>query len=199
MISSGRTDRGVHASMQVSNFKTSSTIPTDRLEYALNRGLPEDINIMSVEDVDDNFNSRFDAKTRTYEYILSWEKTPFRARYETFINKKIDIDKFKEILQNFIGIHDFNNFRMSDCGSKTSVREIYNITAEKIDDYRIKVRIVGNAFLKSQIRIIIQTSIDTYFGRCEKDCILKMLNNPNKTFKKRVASPNGLYLAKIEY
>ena len=185
--------------MQVSNFKTSSAIPTDRLEYALNRGLPEDINIMSVEDVDDNFNSRFDAKTRTYEYILSWEKTPFRARYETFINKKIDIDKFKEILQNFIGIHDFNNFRMSDCGSKTSVREIYNINAEKIDDYRIKVRIVGNAFLKSQIRIIIQTSIDTYFGRCEKDCILKMLNNPNKTFKKRVASPNGLYLAKIEY
>ncbi len=199
MISSGRTDRGVHALVQVSNFHTNSTIPLEKLRYILDRGLPLDINIVAVEEVDLNFNSRFDAKSRGYRYIISWERDPFRSRYETYVNKEIDREKFLEILQPLIGIHDFDNFRLSDCGSKTSIREIYSIDVVKLDEFRIAIDILGSSFLKSQIRIIIGTALDVYFGVRKQDYLKEMLNNPKKKFIKKVADPNGLYLSKVNY
>lgn len=199
MVSSGRTDRGVHALIQVSNFYTNSTIPLDRLRYVLNRGLPLDIELLKIEEVDIEFNSRFDAKSRGYRYILSWEKNPFKSRYETYINREIDSEKFYKILEPLIGVHDFNNFRLSDCGSKTSIREIYSIEIIKLDEFRIGVDILGSSFLKSQIRIIIGTALDIYFGIRDKGYLKEMLENPNKKFIRKVAEPNGLYLSKVNY
>lgn len=199
LISSGRTDRGVHALKQVSNFITSSTIPLDRLKYVLDRGLPSDIEILSVEEAELDFNSRFDAKDRGYRYIITFEKNPFTARYETYVYKKLDRKKFQDILTSLVGVHDFNNFRMSDCGSKTSVREIYSIDVTELEKNKIAIDIKGNSFLKSQIRIIIGTALDIYFGVREKDYIEKMLKYPNGNFIKKVAQPNGLYLSEVNY
>ena len=199
MTSSGRTDRGVHALIQVSNFFTDSTIPAERLRYALNRGLPQDIDILDVEETDKDFNSRFDAKRRGYRYVISWDKDPFKSRYETYVPKEIDIKRFKDILKPLVGVHDFDNFRMSDCGSKTSVREIYSIEVIPLEEKRIAVDIMGNSFLKSQIRIIIGTALDIYFNVRPENYIEDMLLHPGKDFVKRVAQPNGLYLAKVDY
>lgn len=199
MVSSGRTDRGVHALIQVSNFYTDSSIPLERLEYVLKRGLPLDIELLDIEEVEEGFNSRFDAKSRGYRYIISWKKDPFRTRYETLVRKEIDAGGFLKILEPLIGVHDFNNFRLSDCGSKTSVREIYSIEVVKLDKFRIAVDILGSSFLKSQIRIIIGTALDIYFGVIEKGYLEDMLKNPNKRFIRKVADPYGLYLSKINY
>ena len=62
LISAGRTDRGVHAKMQVSNFYIKLDIPISKLKKILNALLPEDINILEVEEIELNFNSRFSAK-----------------------------------------------------------------------------------------------------------------------------------------
>lgn len=199
MISSGRTDRGVHALIQVSNFYVDSTIPIERLKYILNRGLPLDIELLDVEEVEEKFNSRFDAKNRGYRYIISWERNPFRSKYETFINREIDIKRFYEILKPLIGIHDFNNFRLSDCGSKTSVREIYDIKIEKLEEKRIAIDLLGSSFLKSQIRIIIGTALNIYFKELPENYIEEMLKNPNKKYLKKVAPPYGLYLSQVNY
>lgn len=199
MISSGRTDRGVHALIQVSNFHTDSTIPLEKLKYVLNRGLPLDIELLDIEEVEEEFNSRFDAKSRGYRYILSWERDPFKSRYETYINREIDTKRFASIMEPLIGIHDFNNFRLSDCGSKTSVREIYSIDVKKLVSSRIAVDILGSSFLKSQIRIIIGTALDVYFGVRDESYLREMLENPNKKFIRKVAEPNGLYLSKVNY
>lgn len=199
MISSGRTDRGVHALIQVSNFHTDSTIPLEKLKYVLNRGLPLDIELLDIEEVEEEFNSRFDAKSRGYRYILSWERDPFKNRYETYINREVDTKRFASVMEPLIGIHDFNNFRLSDCGSKTSVREIYSIDVKKLDGSRIAVDILGSSFLKSQIRIIIGTALDVYFGVRDESYLREMLENPNKKFIRKVAEPNGLYLSKVNY
>lgn len=199
MISSGRTDRGVHALIQVSNFLTSSPIPVQRLRYALNKGLPQDIDIIKVEECDDRFNSRFDAEKRGYRYVMTWDKNPFRSRYETYVHGKIDKERFGKILAPLVGVHDFNNFRMSDCGSKTSVREIYSIEIVTLDKNSIAVDITGNSFLKSQIRIMMGTALDIYFGQKEESVLKEMLEYPEKQFFKRVAEPNGLYLARVDY
>ena len=103
LISSGRTDRGVHAVEQVSNFITDSKIPANRLVYALDNITPKDIKILKVEDVDMEFHSRFSAKTRAYEFILTSERSVFETRYITNIKDKVDIDKLYGIMKVFLG------------------------------------------------------------------------------------------------
>ena len=199
MVSSGRTDRGVHALIQVSNFYTDSTIPLEKLRYVLMRGLPLDIEILDIAEVDESFNSRFDAKSRGYSYLISWERDPFRSRYETYVNREIELERFQNILDVLVGVHDFNNFRMSDCGSKTSVREIYSIEVKRVGEKRLQVDIEGSSFLKSQIRIIIGTALNIYFGNLPENYMEEMLKNPTKKYIKKVAEPNGLYLSQVNY
>lgn len=199
LISAGRTDRKVHANHQVSNFMTSSTIPADKIKYILNNSLPKDIYIFNVEDVPENFNSRFSAKNREYVYLISWERNPFEARYFKYVKEKIDREKFYKILSSFIGIKDFKNFRLSDCVSRVTIREIYSIDVKYFEKNKLKITIKGSSFLKSQIRIMIGTALEIYNGNLPEDYIEILLSDFSKEYRKILAEPEGLYLNKIEY
>ena len=199
LISAGRTDRGVHANHQVSNFYTSSTIPVDKFKYLLLRALPADIEILSVEDVEENFNARHDAKSREYLYIISWNRSPFKARYCKFVKEKIGAERLEKIFSDFIGIKDFQNFRLKDCASKITIREIYEIRVEYSGANEINIYIKGSAFLKSQIRIMVGTALEIYYENLSEDTIKKMLTDFTKEYKKNLVEPEGLYLNRIEY
>lgn len=199
LISAGRTDRKVHANHQVSNFMTSSPIPADKIKYILNNSLPKDIYIFNVEDVPGNFNSRFSAKNREYVYLISWERNPFEARYCKYIREKIDREKFHKILSSFIGIKDFKNFRLSDCVSRVTIREIYSIDVEYFEKNKLKIIIKGSSFLKSQIRIMVGTALEIYNGNLSENYIEILLSDFSKEYRKILAEPEGLYLNKIEY
>ena len=127
MISAGRTDRGVHALMQVSNFPVYSTIPEDRFFKALSNLLPRDIDLISLEVASKDFHSRFGAVSRAYRYRMSWKRDAFRRRYISYINKEVDAARFEEILQPLLGRHNFENFRLSDCIVHKPIREIWEI------------------------------------------------------------------------
>ena len=199
LISAGRTDRGVHANHQVSNFYTSSTIPVEKYKYLLTRALPKDIDILSVEEVDENFNARHDAKMREYVYIISWEKNPFEARYCKYVKDKIDAGKLEKIFSSFLGIHDFRNFRLSDCVSKITIREIYSIDVKYFSETKLKIYIRGSAFLKSQVRIMVGTALEVYYKNLPKNHIDLMLNDFSKEYKKSLVEAEGLYLNRINY
>lgn len=199
LISAGRTDRKVHANHQVSNFMTSSPIPADKIKYILNNSLPKDIYIFNVEDVPENFNSRFSAKNREYVYLISWERNPFEARYCKYVREKIDREKFHKILSSFIGIKDFKNFRLSDCVSRVTIREIYSIDVEYFEKNKLKIIIKGSSFLKSQIRIMVGTALEIYNGNLSENYIEILLSDFSKEYRKILAEPEGLYLNKIEY
>lgn len=198
LISSGRTDRGVHALEQVSNFQTESKIPLEKLQYALSRALPEDIVLLSLEEVGESFHARFSAKTRTYCYRMCWEKNPFQWRYCSYLPKKVEEERFQSILKVFQGKHNFQNFRLQDAAYANPVREIYRIECKGIEN-GLEVYIQANAFLKSQIRIMLGTALEVYFGRMEEETIRQMLENQEETFPKILAPAAGLYLFKIEY
>ena len=194
LISAGRTDRGVHANHQVSNFYTSSTIPIEKYKYLLTKALPNDIDILSVEEVDENFNARHNAKMREYVYIVSWEKNPFEARYCKFVKEKLE-----KIFSDFVGVHDFKNFRLNDCLSKVTIREIYQIEVKYFGESKIKIYIKGSAFLKSQVRIMVGTALEIYYGKLPENHIRLMLNNLTREYKKNLVEAEGLYLNKINY
>ena len=201
LTTAGRTDRGVHAREQVSNFIIDSnlTIPLENLKRAMNKLLPLDIYIFDICEENKDFNARYMPKTRAYEYILTWEKDVFSRRYKTYIPKEINPLKLKEILLVLEGKHDFNNFRIKDENNRTTIREIYKIDVYYKNEKEIGIYIEGNAFLKTQVRIIVGTALDVYFGRKSEDYLRILLDEPFKQRKIEVAEPGGLYLTKIKY
>ncbi|MEI6856742.1 tRNA pseudouridine(38-40) synthase TruA [Psychrilyobacter sp.] len=199
LISSGRTDRGVHAVKQISNFTTDSKIPTDRLVSALDNITPKDIKILKVEEVDMEFHSRFLAKTRAYEFILTPKRSIFETRYLTEVKENIDVDKLYDIMKVFLGKHNFDGFRMTDCGGNNPIREIFDIRCYEKDNHKIGIYIKGNAFLKTQIRIMVGSSLAVYFNEKPCDYLLKKLENPDSKSEKIVIDGAGLYLCEINY
>ncbi|MGL4653662.1 MAG: tRNA pseudouridine(38-40) synthase TruA [Cetobacterium sp.] len=199
LVSAGRTDRGVHAKKQVSNFLIHSTIPSEKIKYILNNSLPKDIYIENVEDVALDFSSRYSATYRAYEYFLGEDQNPFQSRYVTFVNGKLDLERLNAIAAPLVGVHDFCNFKLADCSSRTSEREMFEARFERVDEKTVKLCVKANAFLKSQIRIIVGTILSIYFNRRPENYLIEMLNNPNGKYIKDVAEPNGLHLSDIGY
>jgi tRNA pseudouridine38-40 synthase len=198
ITTAGRTDRGVHALEQVSNFESNLLIPYDKLLLALKRALPDDIKVFEVMEVDKSFHARFSAKEREYKYIITCEKSPFTYRYTTYIGEKIDIERFRYIMNIFIGKHNFKNFMLKDVVEKNPNREIYFINIEE-NENNLEINIRGNSFVKSQIRLMVGESLEVYLGRKTLEYLKKMLDNPDILYPKALADASGLYLSKIIY
>ena len=101
MISSGRTDKGVHAIEQVSNFLIDGNIPLEAIKRQINKSLKGEVKILNITEANENFNARFDAKNRAYLYIMRAEKdiTPFESNYITGLKEKVEVEKFQKIME----------------------------------------------------------------------------------------------------
>ena len=204
MISSGRTDKGVHAMEQVSNFLIDGNIPLEAIKRQINKSLKGEIKILNITEANENFNARFDAKNRTYLYILRTEEDipPFEANYITGLKKEVNVEKFQKIMDSFIGKHDFSSFMKKDKAYRNPVREIFYIKCfydKKWGKNQVNIEICGNGFLKTMVRIMIGSALAIYFGKEKEDYIIKNLENPNADNKKILASSEGLYLYKENY
>ena len=204
MISSGRTDKGVHAMEQVSNFLIDGNIPLEAIKRQINKSLKGEIKILNITEANENFNARFDAKNRTYLYILRTEEDipPFEANYITGLKKEVNVEKFQKIMDSFIGKHDFSSFMKKDKAYRNPVREIFYIKCfydKKWGKNQVNIEICGNGFLKTMVRIMIGSALAIYFGKEKEDYIIKNLENPNADNKKILASSEGLYLYKVDY
>ena len=204
MISSGRTDKGVHAMEQVSHFLIDGNIPLEAIKRQINKSLKGEIKILNITEANENFNARFDAKNRTYLYILRTEEDipPFEANYITGLKKEVNVEKFQKIMDSFIGKHDFSSFMKKDKAYRNPVREIFYIKCfydKKWGKNQVNIEICGNGFLKTMVRIMVGSALAIYFGKEKEDYIIKNLENPNADNKKILASSEGLYLYKVNY
>ena len=130
--------------------------------------------IKGIEEVDIYFNSRFNAKKKTYVYTLNDNEyiSALTKNREYFVGKELDVEKMKEAAKYLIGEHDFKSFKSSGENKKTTVRTIYDISIERknIDIYgnnteekkenRIIIQITGNGFLYNMVRIIVGTLLE---------------------------------------
>ncbi len=202
IVSSGRTDKGVHALGQVSNFIVADNIPVEVIKHQLNKHLYKEIKILSIEEVEESFNSRFDAIKRTYVYIMKEadDITPFEAGYIAGIKKGLEVDRLQEIMNIYLGKHDFRSFMKKDKAFRNTVREIYSINCScDREEKRIKIEICGSSFLKTMVRIMIGSALAVYFGEREEGYIRKKLEFPDENGEKILAPSEGLYLYKVIY
>ncbi len=161
LIASGRTDAGVYAFGQVANFKTNSNLPIEKFAIAINSRLKKSIIIKQAEEVDDRFHARYNAKQKTYRYIINNSKqgTAIYRDLECHIPIELNVEEMKKAAKYFEGEHDFKAFKASGTSSKSSVRTIYQAEVLKKGD-RIYIELTGNGFLYNMVRIISGTLVD---------------------------------------
>ena len=200
LISSGRTDKGVHALGQVSNFYIEKDIPIDVIKNMLNKRLSKEIKILDIEEVDSEFHARFSANSRTYLYIMKLKDkiSTFESNYISGLEREVDSEKLEKMMQVLVGRHNFDSFRKKDRDNKNPEREINSIKCYTIHD-KLFIEIEGKAFLKTMVRIIIGSSLAVYFQKKEKEYLIKKLQNPNANDEKILAPSEGLYLSKVTY
>lgn len=199
LISSGRTDVGVHGIRQVANFLDVSVINPSAMKYHLRNRLPDDILIYETKEVSPSFNSRFDCKSRTYRYILNTSKDlhPIFRNYKGNVTYSLDYEKMVKASKLYIGIHDFNAFSKENEGF-TTIRQINEFKISR-EDEDIIFEINGNSFLRNQIRIMVGTLIEVARGRLVEDDIKNALIDGKREDLGITAPSEGLYLKEVFY
>lgn len=200
VIGASRTDSGVHALGNVAVFDTHTTIPPERISYALNQRLPEDIVIVKSEEVAEDFHPRYCDCSKTYEYhILNMRiSIPTKRLTNYFVSYDLDVEKMRKAAGYLIGEHDFVSF----CNVRTDVEDtVRTVTELEIlkDGEEITIRISGNGFLYNMVRIIVGTLIRVGRGFYEPEKVKEILEAKDRKAAGVTAPPHGLILAEIRY
>lgn len=200
LIGAGRTDSGVHAEAQIANFKINSTLPLSNIKKGLNSYLPDDIAILSAEDVKPQFHARFDVKQKLYRYTIinRKERHPLLKRYAAFVSYDLDINAMKKAVRYFIGKKDFKSFQATDKRKRNSVRTIKRLDiVDKLPV--IEIYIQADGFLYNMVRNIVGTLIDVGRGRIKPEAIRDILFKKSRPVAGQTAPAKGLCLVKIFY
>ena len=200
LIGSGRTDAGVHALGQVANFKTNSNIPIEKLALAINSQLKNSIIIKKAEEVDERFHSRYNAKHKTYRYIINNSPcgTAIYRNLEYCFPIKLDVAKMQEAAKYFEGEHDFKAFKSSGTSAKNSVRTIYNASVKQ-EGEKIIIELTGNGFLYNMVRIISGTLLDVGLQKIKPEEIKNIIEEKDRQKAGKTLPAHGLYLVEVKY
>ena len=177
VIGASRTDSGVHAMGNVAVFDTESRIPGDKICFALNQRLPDDVRIQASEEVPLTFHPRKVNCVKTYEYKILNRKIdmPLQRLYSHFCYFNLDLEKMQKAASYLIGEHDFKSFCTVRTQAEETVRTIYSLTVTKADDL-ITIRISGSGFLYNMVRIIAGTLVKIGMGVYPPEKMEELLN-----------------------
>lgn len=200
---SGRTDAGVHALGQVINFHIDTGKASEEIMAYLNQYLPEDIAIISIEEVPERFHSRLNAKKKTYCYRVLNSGIPhiFDRRYvyqPEQILEDDNIEQMRKAAALLLGTHDFKAFTSTKKSKKSTVRTIEQIQIEKAGD-EIRFTYTGNGFLYHMVRIITGTLLEVGIGEKSVTDIPAMLKSGLREQAGALAPAKGLTLVNVEY
>lgn len=200
VIGASRTDSGVHAQGNVAVFDSDTTIPPERIAYAVNRKLPEDIVVIRSEEVPGDWHPRYQETEKTYEYhILNREMPdPVRRRDTYFVSYPLDLEAMRRAAAYLKGERDFRSFCNIHTDVQDTVRTIYDLDIIRSGDL-VTVRIRGNGFLYNMVRIIVGTLVRVGRGFYSPGQVKEILEAKERTSAGVTAPPQGLVLVKIDY
>ena len=199
-IGASRTDAGVHAMGNVAVFDTETRMPGEKISYALNQRLPEDIRIQLSEEMPMDFHPRYCDSVKTYEYrILNRRfQIPTERLYSYFYHYKLDEKKMREATSYLIGRHDFASFCGAGAQVKSTVRTIRSVEVERFGDM-VSIRISGEGFLYNMVRIIAGTLIEIGNGQYPPERMQEILDARDREWAGPTAPAKGLTLLGIQY
>ena len=200
VIGASRTDAGVHALGNVAVFDTSARMPAEKISYAMNTRLPEDIRIQESCQVPGDFHPRFCKTVKTYEYRILNRRfpDPTRRLYSLFYYYPLDEKKMQQAADYLVGEHDFKSLCTHKEEVENTVRTIYRTEVIRTGD-EILIRLKGNGFLYNMVRIIVGTLLRVGSGYYEPEYMKELLKAKDRQAAGETAPPQGLTLVGIEY
>jgi tRNA pseudouridine38-40 synthase len=200
VIGASRTDTGVHALGNIAVFDTEARMPAEKVAYALNQRLPDDIRIQSSSEVALDFHPRRQKSQKTYVYkILNREfPLPTERLYSYFTYVPLDIQLMQKAADYLVGEHDFKSFCSVNTVAETTVRTIYGISVTKEGDM-ITIKVTGSGFLYNMVRIIAGTLMEAGKGRLSPDKIPEILDALDRTHAGPTAPACGLTLYEYKF
>lgn len=199
VIGCSRTDAGVHAYEYVCNFKCNNSIPANKIPYALNSILPDDIAILEAKEVNENFHSRYNTIKKTYCYkVLNRPfKSAFKGNYTYHWPYDLDIKGIIEASKCFIGKKDFKAFMASGSSVNNTIRNITNISIQIPYEDMLYIYITGDGFLYNMVRIIVGTLLFVGNGKLNKKELIDIIESKDRKRAGVTVPPQGLYLYKV--
>ena len=197
LIASGRTDSGVHSLGQVANFRYEKEIDIYRFQHSLNSILPVDILAINIQKVNESFHARFDAKERTYLYLVSKEKYPFYYKY-SLLKKNLDISSLNKLSNLFLGEKDFTSFCRKNSEVKDKNCKVNFIRWRETKNFYLFF-ISADRFLHGMVRTIIGTLFKTLDLGKSKNYIENIFNEKNREAAGEAVAAKGLFLYRVKY
>ncbi len=200
VIGASRTDSGVHALGNIAVFDTKNRMPAEKISYALNQRLPEDIRIQKSEEVALDWHPRHCDSRKTYEYRIYRGQFPMPVKrlYSLFSYHKMDVNKMREAAAYLEGEHDFKSFCQTGAQVESTVRTIYSVQVEEQGEDLV-IRVCGNGFLYNMVRIIAGTLMEIGQGKREPMDIFAILEARDRAVAGPTAPAHGLMLVKYEF
>ncbi|ENO82978.1 tRNA pseudouridine synthase A [Thauera sp. 27] len=196
----GRTDTGVHASVQVAHFDTDAHRPASAWVRGVNALLPAAVVVRWAVEVDDTFHARFLATDRRYRYILN--NTPTRpallAGRVGWFHLPLDEARMAAAAECLVGVHDFSAFRAAGCQAKTPVRLMHEAAVSRQGDYLL-FDFRANGFLHHMIRNLVGALVYVGKGRYPVPWMRELLESCDRRGAAPTFAPDGLYLCGVSY
>lgn len=196
----GRTDAGVHALGQTAHFHAETDKTPDEIRDYLNRYLPEDIAVLSLEEAPERFHSRLCAVGKTYCYRVLNSAVPhiFDRRYVWQVPQPLEIGAMRQAAAYLIGSHDFQSFTSARRGKKSTVRRIDDIRIERAGD-EIRLTYDGDGFLYHMVRIMTGTLVEVGLGQRAPRQMPEILEAKSREKAGTLAPGKGLTLVEVRY
>lgn len=200
VIGASRTDAGVHALGNVAVFDTECRMPAEKMSYALNQRLPEDIRIQRSEEVAPDWHPRRCESRKTYEYRIYRGEFPMPVKrlYSYFTYHLLDVDSMRRAAALLEGEHDFRSFCQTGAQVESTVRTLYSVEIEE-QGAELVIRVCGNGFLYNMVRIIAGTLIEVGRGRRRPEDMTAVLQAADRSAAGPTAPAHGLTLVKYEF
>jgi len=197
----GRTDSGVHALAQVAHFDLEKKIEKNFFLPALNQHIGnKPITILKISKTNKKFHSRFNAKKRTYQYIIINRQSPLALQKNKawHIRNKLDVNVMKKGAKLLLGTHNFSTFRSSSCEANSPIKTIEKISVKKNKD-KITLNFTSKSFLQQQVRSMVGCIKYLGDGKWNLYDFKKSFKSKKRAKCAPPAPACGLYLKKISY
>ena len=199
ITATGRTDKGVHALAQYGHTDIDVNITENKLKRALNSNLPKDIHVIETKIVNDDFHARYQAKSKTYKYIINTgEYNPLERNYVYQYNYLLNIEEMKKAIEYFKGQHDFRAFVTNNKEKENCVRTINKVEIAK-EKEKIIITFQGDGFLRYQVRNMVGILLRVGQEKIPPEAVKKILESKDRTKSGKTAPAEGLYLVDVEY
>lgn len=195
----GRTDAGVHAKVFFAHFDVNKPI-ADPVQFVhkLNRFLPSEIAILTIQPVVPTAHARFSASWREYHYFLLTRKDPFLDAIAYKVGYNLDVNRMNQAGEILIEHSDF------ECFSKVRTQvanfrcKLFLAEWSKTENGLVFV-IRADRFLRNMVRAIVGTMIDIGRNKISLQDLETILKSRNRSLAGQSVPAKGLFLWDVSY